>query len=60
MASTLTQVPLCLFGQVVFTDSSEFKEQLCSHKDRKYRPVWEGLGPSCLGDLSVGLNALSV
>lgn len=55
MASALTQVSLCsteLFGQVVFTDSPEPKEQLCSHKDRKYRPVWEGPGPSCLGDLS--------
>lgn len=48
------------FGQVVFTDCPELKEQLCSHKDRKYRPVWEGLGCSCLGDLSVGLNVLSV
>lgn len=55
MASTLTQVSLCsteLFGQVVFTDSPELKEQLCSHKDREYRPVWEGPSLSCLGDLS--------
>lgn len=49
------QVSLCspeLFGQVVFTDSPELKEQLFSHKDRTYRPVWEGPGPSGLGDLS--------
>lgn len=30
------------FRQVLFTYRSELKEQLCSRRDRKQGPVWEG------------------